>query len=102
MITEIAEIGKFVEEDVISEPITAKQVFAFKFRYKNKTEMVYEGISLEEVKEKDKYLYRKDLSGKPGLFLSWKISSNDIKNLKSAIESNDAKSKDKINKFKRT
>lgn len=41
-------------------------------------------------------MYCKDASGKPGLFLSWRVSSTDVKNLKTAIGK---KNVEKIKKF---
>lgn len=90
MLTPIAKIGEISQEDDLSsllDPISAKYVLAIQMERKN-SKMSYIGISLEEVKDKRSYLYKRDLSGKPGLFLSWKIDLNDIRKLKKALDNN--------------
>jgi CRISPR-associated protein Cas8b/Csh1 subtype I-B len=92
MLTPIAEIGRLQPESISSmlDKITAKQVLAVQMKYE-KGEMKYDGISLEEVKEPEKYLYKKDPSGKPGLFISWRIGRGDINKFKKAIKDNDTR-----------
>jgi hypothetical protein len=47
---------------------------------------IYVGSSLEQNKGEQVYLYHKDPSGKPGLFLSWRISFQDVKKLQSSAD----------------
>lgn len=91
MLDSISRLGDFVEtRDVLSEPTKATNVLSIQLIKKNKT-LYYEGIELEEKKGEKHYLYRRDKSGKPGLFLSWRISGTDVGKLKKAIIKKDAK-----------
>lgn len=100
LITSIVELGKISEADDLTPLLAtsrAKQVLAIELR-SQETEFIYIGVSQEQVKKQTLYLYQKDSSGKPGLFLSWRISLNDVRDLKKAISGNDI---DGINEFRR-
>jgi CRISPR-associated Csh1 family protein len=57
-----------------------KQIIGISFvRRKNKIQ--YNSVSLHEFKDKSLYLYKRDPSGRPGLFLSGTISQNDVKTI---------------------
>jgi CRISPR-associated Csh1 family protein len=57
-----------------------KQIIGISFiRRKNKIQ--YNSVSIHEFKDKSLYLYKRDLSGRPGLFLSGTISQNDVKTI---------------------
>jgi len=96
MIVSISKLGKITKGAYIpGDPIKASNVLAIQF-LKSGELLEYRGISLEEKKGEEYYLYYKDQSGKPGLFLSWRISSDDVKKLKKAIDENDVEA---IKKF---
>ena len=97
MLTPISELGKEVGDDIerFLDPIKAKQVIAIEL-YVSDGKMTYGKLSLEEVKESRKYLYKR-LSGKPGLFLSWRVSYQDVQDFKKAIKENDM---EKIDDFR--
>ena len=85
MLDSISRLGNFVEaRNFLGEPIKATNVLSIQFMKKKKM-LCYKGIELEEKKEEKRYLYRRDKSGKPGLFLSWRISSTDVRKVKKAI-----------------
>lgn len=88
MLTSIAKFGDLSESksDITSflTPVRATNVLAIQFRAREGS-LEYETIEFEQVKEARRYLYCKDLSGKPGLFLSWRISTGDVKSLKNAL-----------------
>ena len=89
MITSIKELGRISKgSDIDLDVIRAKHILAISL-IAGENELSYAGIELEQVKERpSRYLYCKDPSGKPGLFLSWRIASGDVKNLKKAIAQN--------------
>jgi hypothetical protein len=98
MLDSIAKLGDLVElADTLSDPIKASNILSIQFTKLGES-LRYESIELEEKKEDKRYLYlyRRDKSGKPGLFLSWRISSTDVKKLKKAVMENDA---EKIREF---
>lgn len=73
-----------------------KQIIGISFiRRKNKIQ--YNLVSLHEFKDKSLYLYKRDLSGRPGLLLSGTISQNDVKTILDKNLTNDVKN-DFINK----
>lgn len=94
MLISIAKLGDLSESDITPylTPIKATNVLAIQFRACEDS-LEYETVKLEQVKKPERYLYRKDLSGKPGLFLSWRISMGDVKKFKTAL----TQSKSKVN-----
>lgn len=85
MITAIAQLGKAAKQQgefsddlkVLVDPSQAQDILALRIRVLKK-HTKYEGLDLEENKGEARYLYRRDQSGKPGLFLTGRISRNDV------------------------
>jgi CRISPR-associated protein Cas8b/Csh1 subtype I-B len=48
---------------------------------KKKKKITYDSIRISEYKEESLYLYKRDLSGRPGLFLSGSVAQNDVKKI---------------------
>jgi CRISPR-associated protein Cas8b/Csh1 subtype I-B len=65
--------------------VTAKYVIGIQFQ-NNKSNLEYIKSEIYEFQDPILYLYKRDSSGKPGLFLTGNISKEDIKKLKYAIE----------------
>jgi len=80
VITAIAQLGrasrkfgKFSSElEALVDHSRAKHVLVLRIRV-SENQAKYEGIELEENKGEEKYLYRRDPSGKPGLFITGRI-----------------------------
>ena len=113
MLTSIAELGKvWIGKDIealIDHSPNTKQLLVIKIELTN-DEAKYQGISIEEKGDEIKYLYRRDMAGKPGQFLTGKINAMEIKNLKDSLkkqknqgrelaENEIKKTEDKIKKF---
>ena len=92
MITAIAQLGKAAKQQaefsddlkVLVDRSRAKDVLVLRIRVL-KRHVKYEGLDIEENKGEARYLYRRDLSGKPGLFLTGRISRNDVHVLRRAL-----------------
>ena len=91
MLDSISRLGHFVEpRDSLEDPVKASNVLSIQFVKKGE-KICYGGIELEEKNGKKHYLYRRDKSGKPGLFLSWRIPGADVRKLKKAMMEKDVK-----------
>lgn len=97
MLISIRKFGDFGRLE--GEPIKATDVLSIQF-IKRGEDLCYDGIELEQRKEEERYLYYRDKSGKPGLFLSWRISSGDIRKLKRTAKENNTKEVEKFEKDK--
>ncbi|MGI0046911.1 MAG: TM1802 family CRISPR-associated protein [Nitrosotalea sp.] len=81
MLDSIYKIGLSQEEGTeFADDPNVKQVIGISFVRKNGT-VKYDSVKLSEFQDKSLYLYRKDSSGKPGLFLSGSVAQNDVKNI---------------------
>lgn len=87
MLTAISELGKVWERkdiEALVDRSNAKQILVMRIRVIGK-DVKYEGMSIEEKKAEKRYLYRRDLSGIPGLFLTGKIGVIDVHNFKKSL-----------------
>ena len=97
MLVSIRRLGEFVK--LGGEPIKAADILSIQFIKKGE-DLCYDGVELEERKGEERYLYYRDKSGKPGLFLSWRISSGSVRGLKRAVKENNTKEVEKFEKDK--
>ena len=81
MLDSIYRIGKAQKsESVFADNPRVEYVIGILFVKKGNT-VKYDKIEISEFQNKSLYLYKRDPSGKPGLFLSGVIQTNDIKSL---------------------
>jgi CRISPR-associated Csh1 family protein len=84
MIEAIAELGRASGiKDVVAltDRVEAEHVIEIKIKIDG-SDARYVGISLQEKGKDEWYLYRRDFSGKPGIFWSGNIGVSDIKKMK--------------------
>ena len=88
LITAIAALGRALSGKTDSEAwldhTNAKIVLALRFSLET-NEANYIDIDIEEKKDDNLYLYRRDLTGKPGLFLTGRITRFDLQTLQKQL-----------------
>ena len=101
MLDSFYQLGKIQTDTIASllSPISSiKHVIGIIFRVDNNNtnnKISYESVNLYEFANNELYLWKRDYSGRPGLFLTGKISPDDIKKVKTVYQ----KSNDPNNKF---
>lgn len=91
MLDSIYKIGLSQNGDSeFADDPNVKQVIGISFIRKN-NKIQYGAVNLHDFKDKSLYLYKRDLSGRPGLFLSGSISQNDVKTILDKNSTNDVK-----------
>lgn len=55
---------------------------------RKKNKITFDSVRLSEYQEESLYLYKRDLSGRPGLFLSGSVAQNDVKRIIASLGSN--------------
>lgn len=102
MLTAIAQLGKVSGEssvEVLVDSADTKDVLMMEMQV-NKKGMVYKRLSLEENKGEHFYLYKRELGGAPGKFITGRINALAVKELKKAISKNNP-DKETISTFKK-
>lgn len=90
MLTAIAQLGKVSGEssiEVLVDSANTKDVLVMEMQT-NKKGVVYKRLSLEENKGEHFYLYKRELGGAPGKFITGRINALAVKELKKAISKN--------------
>lgn len=104
MLQSIALLGKASKDDSLKSIVdktNAKHVFVIILNKDCK----YSGVTLEDNKGEEKYLYKREKGGLPGKFITGRIGAMDLKNLKRNLQrlrekKSDKLALDQINKFK--
>lgn len=98
MLQAIALLGKALPQDPLKDIVdktNAKDIFVIKLDKNCK----YTGLTVENNEGEDKYLYKREKGGLPGKFITGRIGSIDIKNLKKNLQQVSTQSSDKPNVF---
>ena len=100
MISSIARLGKALrgkrsEAEDLVDRIVAKTVLVLRFRIRRSGGAKYAGMEIEQKKDEALYLYRRDLAGRgTGLFLTGRITRNDLRMLQKNLRLRDAGNKE--------
>lgn len=93
-IASLGDIGKKGLNSLVDRP-GARDCVEIIF---NKSDCSFSGCGISANKGEEKYLYHRDKSGKPGLFLSWTISVADVKKFQD-LSKNPSRSKEDDNQL---
>ena len=97
MLDSFYQLGKIQTDTIASllSPISSiKHVIGIVFRVDNNNKISYESVNLYEFANNKLYLWKRDYSGRPGLFLTGNISTDSIKKVKTVYQkSNDLNNK---------
>ena len=88
MLDSICKIGRIqnIGSEFADNP-KVKLVIGIAFiREKNK--IMYDSVRLSEYQKESTYLYKRDLSGRPGLFLSGSVALTDVKKIIDSLGTN--------------
>jgi hypothetical protein len=100
LISSIARLGKVLrgkgsDTEYWVDRTVAKTVLVLKFRIGKAGTAKYVGIEIEQKKDEALYLYRRDVAGRgTGLFLTGRISRNDLRMLQKNLRQRDARNKE--------
>jgi CRISPR-associated protein Cas8b/Csh1 subtype I-B len=93
LLSSLYKIGQLQKDgSEFADDPKVKLVIGIAFVKKN-NRIIFDSVKISEYQEKSLYLYKRDTSGKPGLFLSGTVNQSDIKNI---IDTQDKSSKDEI------
>ena len=103
MLDSFYQLGKIQNNNNISfllAPISSiKHVIGIIFRIDQNKKVTYDSVNLYEFVNNKLYLWKRDLSGRPGLFLTGNISYADIKKIKTIYQKSKDLDNETIRKF---
>ena len=102
MLDSIYQLGLVQKVDNLPSlltPVSARHVIGIIFENKDGNKIKYEKSQLDEFLSPLSYLYRRDFSGRPGLFLTGNISPQDIDRIKKILSDSRNINSPEVQKF---